>query len=233
VSLHAGRIERLGDEARRRIAGTGEDAEGHAVRARRILRLLFDEVGFAGNRADYYDPRNSFLNEVLDRRLGIPISLAVILIEVARHAGVQADGVGFPGHFLVRFGPGELERAAPVSAPTPSASAPRAISPPLPILIDPFGGRLLDASSLRALNAQVTGSDTIPDPRLLQPSGSRQILTRMLGNLRAIFRSRGDERSLRLVLERLAVLTPGDEEVVAALTALAGPPPPPPMPLKN
>ena len=221
VSFHAGRIERLGDEARRRIAGTSDDPEGNKVRAGRLLRLLFDEVGFAGNRADYYDPRNSFLHHVLDRRLGIPISLAVILIEVARHAGVRADGIGFPGHFLVRLG-------EPVGE---SSSSPMAAD--LPIVIDPFGGRLLEAASLRALNAQVTGSDGDPDPRLLLPCTSRRLLTRMLGNLRGIYRARGDQRSLLLVLERLAVLTPGDEDVTSALAALAGPPPPRPAPLKN
>jgi regulator of sirC expression with transglutaminase-like and TPR domain len=89
-------LDRMGEEAAARMHHMG----GDSVRA--FNEYLYDEQGFAGNRDHYDDPRNSFINEVLDRRTGIPISLAVVYLEVARRAGLQVDGVNFPGHFLLR-----------------------------------------------------------------------------------------------------------------------------------
>src|SRR5881394_2873843 len=87
-------LDQLGTEARRRIGAESELA------LKRLLWLLYEELGFRGNSEDYYDPRNSFLNDVLERRIGIPISLAVVLIETGARLGVALEGVGFPGHFL-------------------------------------------------------------------------------------------------------------------------------------
>src|SRR5262249_36418083 len=92
-------LDRLGMRARRRLDGV---ALGPPT-AERLLAFLYGEVGFSGNTNDYYDPRNCFLNEVLDRRTGIPITLALVFVEVAMRAGVLAQGVSFPGHFLVRI----------------------------------------------------------------------------------------------------------------------------------
>src|SRR3954464_13090403 len=103
-----------------RLEGMGEGAEGrmqrHQGAGQHVLiatlnAYLYEELGFSGNRDHYDDPRNSFLNEVLDRRLGIPISLAVVYLEIGRRAGVRLEGVNFPGHFLVRSParPGEME----------------------------------------------------------------------------------------------------------------------------
>src|SRR5439155_2918316 len=102
-------LDRLGVEARARLERPGAASEPPL---RAVTRLLHDELGFRGNADDYYDPRNSFLNEVLDRRTGIPITLAIVMLEVAARAGVQAHGVSFPGHFIVRS-PG----ASPSSGP--------------------------------------------------------------------------------------------------------------------
>jgi regulator of sirC expression with transglutaminase-like and TPR domain len=195
VASYVGALDRLGDEARRRVAGERGD-----VPARRLARLLFDEVGFAGNTANYYDPRNSYLNEVLDRRLGIPITLSIVLLEVARRAGVEMHGVNFPGHFLVR---------------AQGSSG--------PLFVDAFGGKLLDTNDLRLLHRRVTGGagDDDPAPQLLEPTTKTQILARLLRNLREIHRSRGDLDGLRATLERLLVIAPDDEESERALERLA------------
>jgi regulator of sirC expression with transglutaminase-like and TPR domain len=115
LSVYTAVLDKLGNEVRRRVGGDQDKA------ARRISRLLYDEVGFQGDLANYYDPRNNYLNQVIERRAGIPVTLAVVFLEVARRAGVQAQGVAFPGHFLVQI-------------PTHGAV----------ILVDPFFGRQLE-----------------------------------------------------------------------------------------
>ena len=99
IARYVRAIDELGLGARAAVerAGAGPEA-----RLERAVRYIYEEAGFHGNQDDYYDPRNSFLNDVIDRRTGIPISLAVVLTEVCRRAGVEARGVSFPGHFLVR-----------------------------------------------------------------------------------------------------------------------------------
>jgi regulator of sirC expression with transglutaminase-like and TPR domain len=185
ISRYVDQLDDLGAVARRRLAGSERSAVhclGH------INRLLYEELGFRGNHDDYYDPRNSFLNEVLDRRIGIPITLAVVLLEVCRRAGVEARGVSFPGHFLVR---------------APDASG--------PLFVDPFRGQLLSRAQLRTLYRETTGQEREPDPRVLEPALKSQILVRMLGNLRGIYNSRGDGPRLRDVLERIQLLAPSDD----------------------
>src|SRR5437762_6981207 len=109
-----------------------------------LLEYVFGELGFTGNRMDYYDPRNSFLNDVVARRLGIPITLAMVAMEMGRRIGVPLLGVGMPGHFLVRYGP---------------------------VVIDPFtGGRRLDEDDCRQLLSGALGAGVDPsafDPELL------------------------------------------------------------------
>lgn len=202
IPYYLGLLDKLGDEARRRLAGLDPQRDG-AARARRLARLLFDEVGFQGNVEAYGDPRNSFLNEVLDRRLGIPITLSLVLMEVARRAGVACEGVGFPQHFLARM-------------PGPSG----------PILVDAFAGRVLDEEGLRALNLRVFGRDALPEPRHLAPATKTQILVRMLTNLRVAYQRDGDREGLRAVLERLRIVRPEDPGVSQALAALRDREPP-------
>src|SRR5258705_4376535 len=155
----------------------------------RLCAFLFEGEKFRGNADDYYDPRNSYLNEVLDRRLGIPITLAVVVLEVGRRAGVDVRGVNFPGHFLVRA--------------VPAQAAPRLARPGAGdalddgLFVDAFAGRLLSSDDVRALYRRHTGSDDEPDTRLLQPTTKHQILARMLRNLREIHRERGDAPALR------------------------------------
>ncbi len=161
-----------------------------------VCRLLFADLGLRGNASDYDDPRNSFLDQVLDRRLGIPISLSVLLIEVGRRCGVELEGIGMPGHFLVR------DRDRPDA------------------LIDAFGaGRRLDRDACRALLGRVTGTRLDFDPALSRPAAPVAILARMLANLDRCYRSRGDASSL-LCVSRLRGAVPGRS--VAEQTELAG-----------
>lgn len=151
-----------------------------------LAEHLFERCGFRGNEQDYYDPANSFLDDVLDRRLGIPITLAIVYVEVAARAGVAARGVAFPGHFLVR-----LEgRGAHW-------------------IVDPFHrGCVLDRRALETL-LERSGRGTALDDALLEPAPVRSVLVRMLMNLRGIYASRGDYPRLLVVLDRIVALLPG------------------------
>jgi regulator of sirC expression with transglutaminase-like and TPR domain len=167
------RLDAMGLEAATRIASLGLDprtAGAHALVAE-LNRYLFEDQGFSGNRDRYDDPRNSFLNEVLDRRTGIPITLALVYLEVARRAGVRIVGVNFPGHFLVR---------CPSSHSAPGFGE--------DLIIDPFhGGALLSERDCRRLLHKHVGADAAFDPMLLAPATKPQILTRMLLNLKRIY----------------------------------------------
>jgi regulator of sirC expression with transglutaminase-like and TPR domain len=150
-----------------------------------VVSLLFEQEGFGGNAADYYDPDNSFVDQVLDRRRGIPLSLSMLTIEVARRVGLDLDGVGMPGHFLVRT------RNEP------------------PVFVDPFsGGARLSVDGCAALFRAGQGAEAPFDVALLDPVGARAMLARLLANLRAIYQQRGDRRSLVWVL-RLRSRIPG------------------------
>jgi regulator of sirC expression with transglutaminase-like and TPR domain len=165
---------------------------------RAISRVLFGDLGFRGNSNDYYDPRNSFLHAVIDRRIGIPISLSVVYLEVARRIGVRVVGIGFPGHFLVRAFEGD--RA---------------------VVIDPFnGGGVLDKDDLRDLLGRTAGPEAELRPAHLAPTGKVAILTRMLVNLAGIYGKRGDLfRSLE-VLERLHLLDPDNGRIAGEVEQL-------------
>jgi regulator of sirC expression with transglutaminase-like and TPR domain len=150
-----------------------------------LRQLLFDQVGFAGDTADYTDPRNSFLDQVLDRRLGIPISLSVLMIEVGRRVGVSLEGVGMPGHFLVRH-----------------TAEPR-------VLIDPFHeGRTLDADQCADLFSTLFGTTATLPVSLLDGARPRAILARMLANLKQSYIDRRDPASL-IWVSRLRAAIPG------------------------
>jgi regulator of sirC expression with transglutaminase-like and TPR domain len=148
---------------------------------------LFDELGFRGNTADYYDPRNSFLNEVLDRRTGIPITLAVVYLEVGWRLELPLAGVGMPGHFLVGY--------YPPDAP--------------PRYLDVFaGGLVLDRAACAArLRAQFRGF--VPRDEHFAPVSKRQILARMLTNLKQVYAERGDWERALAAIERLLLVQPG------------------------
>jgi len=166
------------------------DMSGEA-QALELAHYLYERQGFAGNENDYYDPKNSLLPDVLDRRLGIPITLAIVYCEIAKRVGVEARGVSFPGHFLVR-----LERRAGDSDRSP-------------VIVDPFfGGRVLDEKSLAALLKRVVGANETLRPEHLEPAAPRLVLARVLTNLKAVYLARGENSRALLALDRLITLTP-------------------------
>jgi regulator of sirC expression with transglutaminase-like and TPR domain len=189
VLAYVSHLEGLATRLRLRLAGRSAAAD--VVPA--MNAVLFDEEGFRGNVDDYYDPRNSFLNEVLDRRLGIPITLSAVYMEVGRRAGAEIDGLGFPGHFIVR-----------VKGPSDE------------ILVDPFAGgaRLTVADCQERLDRVHAGRVRLEDSMLRAWHG-REILARMLRNLKGIYLRAGDHvRALRTLDLLLAVLE-GDPAAAA------------------
>ena len=166
-----------------------------------LRRHLFEDFGLRGNTHRYGDPRNSFLNDVLTRRMGIPISLSVLTMEVGRRLGVTLTGVGLPGHFLVRHeGDGRL--------------------------LDPFnGGRSVDVEDCAALYRALHGARASFGPHLLAPAGNRAIVVRMLANLRQLYLAAGNARAAGWVYELRAAVpaaTPADAADVARALASIG-----------
>jgi regulator of sirC expression with transglutaminase-like and TPR domain len=150
-----------------------------------LAHHLFVELGFTGNHEAYYEPENSFLDQVLDRRLGIPISLSVLAIEVGRRAGIPVVGIGMPGHFLVR------------SAADPDT------------FIDPFArGSVLDRAGCMRRFTEVMGAGAPFDDTLLAPVGAHTIISRVLANLQQVYAQRRDLDSLHWV-QALLGLVPG------------------------
>ena len=178
------RLDAMGAAARERLLASGclQDVRRSETAVDVLNAYLFDEEGFTGNRDRYDDPSNSFLNEVLDRRTGIPITLAIVYIEVARRAGLQIDGVNFPGHFLMRFAP---------------------------LILDPFhrGARLSETDCRRLLERHV-GEEAAFDPTLLAPATKPQMLTRMLLNLKRIYVRMHSFPQARNVTELLLAVDP-------------------------
>lgn len=166
----------------------------HAIAAGSVLEIveavnhvLFVEEAFRGNTENYYDPRNSFLNEVLDRKLGIPISLSIVYIAVGRRLGLPVVGLGLPGHFIVGIQADEQ------------------------ILIDPFNrGAILTMDDCAARVRTVYGDRLTFHPRMLAPVSTRQILIRVLNNLKAIYTQTQDPGRLLAAIDRLLLLSPGD-----------------------
>ena len=155
-------------------------------RVKQLTRFLFSEEGFRGNHDDYYDPRNSYLNEVIRRRIGIPIALGVVLLEVGRRLDLPLEGVAFPGNFLVRVRDGRQEH-----------------------LLDPFrAGRVVNRESCQLLLERALGPRIALEARFLAPLGTRAILARMLRNLKVIFLSKNETTCAATVLDALLLLEP-------------------------
>ena len=182
AAAYLARLDALGERVRR-LAPAPLRA---ATTLKAVREVLFDEAGFRANEKAYYDPRNSYLNEVLERHLGIPISLSLLFIEVARRAGLRLAGVGFPGHFLVKL--------VPEAGPE--------------IFIDPYnGGELLTGEECVArFKAVAQGREF--DPRWLQAVTPHQILSRMLHNLKRIYVEQNDDVRAFWIIDRLLVLAP-------------------------
>jgi regulator of sirC expression with transglutaminase-like and TPR domain len=176
------RLDQFGDLARD-FAGGAQDSFDYISA---INRALFEVLGFRGNRENYHDPRNSFLNEVIDRRTGIPITLTVVYIEVARRVGFPVQGVGMPMHFIARHDRGGDE-----------------------IFIDAFNeGTLLGRKGCAELLANMSDGLLKLQPEHLRAATKKQILTRMLSNLLKIYADGNDYHRLLDMLERLLIINP-------------------------
>ncbi|XHX80773.1 MAG: SirB1 family protein [Stenomitos frigidus ULC029] len=151
-----------------------------------INRYLYDDLGFVGNTTAYYDPRNSFLNEVIDRRTGIPITLSLVYLAIARRVGLPMVGVNMPGHFLLRPDLEDVE-----------------------ICVDPFHrGEILFPQDCEDRLAQVYGHPVALKPSFLQAVTTRQYLTRMLTNLKVTYIDRGRFSQALATVDRLLLLLP-------------------------
>lgn len=157
-----------------------------------ISKLMFEEEGFRGNAEAYYDPRNSFLNDVLDRRLGIPLTLSIIYMEIGWRLGLPLEGVNFPGHFMVRY-EGEALR----------------------LLIDPFqGGQIRFEDEAQDLLDRVYGGTVKIQQSYLRPATRRDMLMRLLSNLKTVYLNTHDDARAQRVVERMLVINPHSAEDV-------------------
>jgi regulator of sirC expression with transglutaminase-like and TPR domain len=189
ASLDLDRLSARFDEMAAPLIALGAASLSAEEQVKLVSSHLYDELGFRGNEQDYYDPRNSLLPDVLDRRLGIPITLALVYCEVARRAGIRARGVSFPGHFLVRVDAMGTDDA--------------------PVAVDPFfGGRRLDEPGLQKLLERAAPSQKLDIAEHLAPAGAKTMLVRMLINLKWIYATRGDFARALLALDRIICLTP-------------------------
>lgn len=172
-------LDRLAERAMRIASDNGE-------LTRALVQAVFQEAGFRGNKENYYDPKNSLLNAVIDRRLGIPITLSIIFIEVARRAGSNAVGIGFPGHFLVRC---EADGRA--------------------ILLDPFEkGMALKRSDCERILKASSGAQAELEPWMLEPSTPRSIVLRVLTNLKHAYMLQKDLINAVKAIDRLLIVDP-------------------------
>lgn len=182
VDLYLARLDQVAEEVKDRLAC--ENAP--LVILNEVLETLYVRRNLRGNRDAYYDPRNSFLNDVLDRGLGIPLTLGIVLLEVGWRLGLPLEGVNFPGHFLVRYRGDELA-----------------------LLIDPFdGGKIRFEDQAQELLDQVYGGVVRLQDAFLRAAAKREMLTRMLTNLKGLYVKVGDHPRALAAVERLLMITP-------------------------
>jgi len=186
VATYQGRLDAMARAVEPRL-----QRELEPVRLAGLLSdYLFGHLGFRGNVAEYYDPRNSLLNDVLDRRVGIPITLAIVYVSVGARLGLPLAGVSFPGHFLVTY------RASPD-----------------PLFLDPFNqGRILRESDFRLLHLERFGPEARFDPALLRPAGPHEVIARLLRNLKYVYAAREDFPRAVRCSERILLVTAQPEE---------------------
>jgi len=183
IEVYVGRLQQLASRVAARIPEAGDPSQSIAA----LNQILFSEEMFRGNTVDYYNPQNSFLNDVLDRRLGIPITLALVYMEIARRVGFPLFGVGMPGHFLLKH--------YEVSGRS--------------LLIDAFDhGLILTEEDCRQKLNQIYAGQLALKPEFLLPVTRRQTLTRMLNNLKSIYLDHRDFRRALPVVDLVLVIYP-------------------------
>ena len=186
VPEHLSRLDRL---AERVSEAAGVDDSAYR-RLACVDYVLFKRECFEGNEDDYYDPENSFFNRVMERRRGIPITLCVLYMEVARRAGLDVQGVGFPGHFLVKTVYEDQE-----------------------VFVDPFHGTsILSPSDLQGLLDKLYGGRLEVQPEFLSAVSKRQIVQRMLNNIKLIYSNRQDLKRCLRTVEHPVILNPDDAD---------------------
>jgi len=190
VERYLGEIERMA----LRLRGTMPQSYGGEERVVALNQFLFEDLGYYGNTDEYYDPKNSYLNEVIDRKTGIPITIAILYMALGRRVGLPLEGVSFPGHFLVRM---RLRGGA--------------------LVLDPFSGGAPQSEAelrerlRRVIPESATGHlplSELPLDQFLEPATSRQILARLLRNLKGIYREIDKPQRMLEVLNRMLVVVP-------------------------
>lgn len=185
VGVYLARLDDLAERLRPRLTGR------LAADAVELTQLLFADEDFAGNQADYYDPRNSYLNDVLDRKLGLPITLSLVAAAVGGRAGLTVEGVGLPGHFVAKV-VGEDGAA---------------------VFFDPFhAGRFLDRAACEALVTEATGQPFALTPQAAAAAPNAAIAVRLLTNLKSVYLKTADFARAARTTERLVSLLPNDAE---------------------
>ena len=182
IAGYLGELDAMAGDARRFL---GRGLENQVAG---LCRYLFHEAGFHGNQHHYYDPRNSYLNEVLDRQTGIPITLSVVAIAVGRRAGITVEGVALPGHFIAMV----------------HSNGER-------ILFDPYhGGKLLQPDDCFEIAHRAAGAEVEISPEMMEPAAPGTIVTRMLSNLKGCYLRKGDFRRAARTIQRIIQISPGD-----------------------
>jgi regulator of sirC expression with transglutaminase-like and TPR domain len=190
LERYLGELERMALRLRARAPHTSGAEEGIVA----LNEFLFEDLGYRGNADDYYDPRNSYLNEVIDRRTGIPITLAVLYMELGRRVGLPLEGVSFPGHFLVRV---RVRGGV--------------------LVLDPFAGGAPQSEAdlrerLKRVIPEGVAADVpvaeLPLDQFLEPATKRHILARMLRNLKSIYRETDKPERMLEVMNRILILAP-------------------------
>ena len=182
IDLYLARLDQVAEEVKDRLA----NETAPLIVLQDLLKTLFERRKFRGNRKAYYDPRNSFLNDVLDRGAGIPLTLGIVLLEIGWRLQLPLEGVNFPGHFLVRYAGSEVH-----------------------LLIDPFdGGAVRFEDEAQKFLDMAYGGAVPMRPEFLRSASKRDMLQRLLTNLKAIYSKIGDDRRALGVVERLLMMNP-------------------------
>lgn len=195
IAHYLGVLDGMAEQLRARI-----DFGAPAIQQVTLLNdFLFGELEFRGNRDEYYDPRNSYLNDVLDRRTGIPITLSIVYIEIAKRLGLPIVGVNMPSHFIVKWRSDDVV-----------------------IFIDPFnGGQVIGQFALKPISDEAEQSEIQKRLRWMEAVGAKQILVRMLNNLRLIFLQRDAFTRALQIAEKILLLQPDAPEVLRQAALLA------------
>lgn len=183
LGVYLNQIARMATDLKRRIRTE--------VEPQRVVEIandyFFEELHYKGNREEYYDPKNSYLNDVIERRVGIPITLAVLYVAVGERAGLPVRGIGMPGHFLVKYSPAKGGAE---------------------VFIDAFNARTLNREECAKMLQEMYGEAVKMRPALLEPSTKRQILARILNNLKSLYMSRNDLPRALAASDRILLADP-------------------------